>query len=155
MSWFPAEFHQRGLIGVRSGIFPRTGGQPFPPTNQPYKKWRKWNRIYTLCAIILDGNSLEAAAWLSWGQAVSFRKFHTNFERFHLQEFSGYRRRISNPTTSLHQTLRAHWNRPRLSNSGLEKLQKPPMPLPRSVVIYQKPSKSLAVRFAAFRLFFP
>lgn len=82
MSWFPAEFHQRGLIGVRSGIFPRTGCQPFPPTNQPYKKRRKWNRIYILCAIILDGNSLEAATWLGVEQTVSFQNFHRNFERF-------------------------------------------------------------------------
>lgn len=50
VSWFPAEFHQRGLIGVRSGIFPRTGCQPFPSTNQPLNKRHppKWGFFLTV-----------------------------------------------------------------------------------------------------------
>lgn len=155
MSWFPAEFHQRGLIGVRSGIFPRTGCQPFPPTNQPYQKQRKWNRIYILCALSLDRNPLEAASCLGAGQTVSLQKFHTNLERFHLQDSSGYQSRISNDTTASPQNTEGTLETPGALSQFqiLEKLQKSCKSLTKSI-IYQEPLKGLVVCFAAVSLIF-
>lgn len=147
MSWFPAEFHQRGLIGVRSGIFPRTGCQPFPPTNQPYKKRRKWNRIYILCAIILDGNSLEAATWLGVEQTVSFQNFHRNFERFIWLPKKNFKWHNERLPESAWKCLRVSVNfRFYRSCTNLSS--------PTLNLVNQKPLQSLVVCFAAFSLIF-
>lgn len=156
MSWFPAEFHQRGLIGVRSGIFPRTGCQPFPPTNQPYTKGKKWNRIYILCAVILDGNSWKQPFGWVQDRRFHFKNFTQILKGFTFKISLGTKSRISNGTGSVSTK---HWGRIGTTwgpywISGLEKLQKSPMFRPKTIV-YQKPLKSLVVCFAAFHLFFP
>lgn len=51
----------------------------------------KWNRIYILCTLILDRNSLEAATSLGAGQTASLRNFNRTLEGFHLPDLSEYK----------------------------------------------------------------